>query len=172
MAQTFDIVVACDSKRGIARSGQLPWRLPGDLKRFRELTVGEGESAVIMGRKTWDSLPAKFRPLPSRLNIVLSGQGALSLPDGVLCVGSLDEAVAAAEERGGRTCFVIGGGQVYAEALADPRCRRVYLTEVDGDFACDTFLAPLPDRFREKEVSPDMHDGDVGYRFKTFEAAY
>jgi dihydrofolate reductase len=77
MSRRFSIVVAAAANSGIGRAGQLPWRLPGDLAFFKRVTsqvTGAGRNAVIMGRKTWDSIPSKFRPLPGRLNIVISSQ--------------------------------------------------------------------------------------------------
>ena len=68
----FSIVVAIDRAGGIGREGKLPWNLPADMARFKEITQGEGGNAVIMGRKTWDSIPEKFQPLPGRLNVVLT----------------------------------------------------------------------------------------------------
>ncbi len=172
MTRTFDIVVACDSRRGIARAGQLPWRLPGDLKYFRKVTSVGAESgktnAVIMGRKTWDSIPDKFRPLPNRLNIVLTRNKEFRPPAGVRSCESLDEALAAADEADAYNCFVIGGGQVYAEALADRRCRRVYLTEIEADFLCDTFLPALPERYHEQSASEPVTEGDIRYRFLVY----
>src|SRR5262249_730757 len=97
MAKPFSIVVAFDSSYGIGKNGQLPWKLPADLKRFKEVTSTHKDptklNAVIMGRKTWESLPASFRPLPGRVNMVLSKQAELSLPAGVLLAPSLENAL-------------------------------------------------------------------------------
>ena len=144
------------------------------MKYFRKLTTGEvgvgRPNAVIMGRKTWDSIPEKFRPLPNRLNIVLTRNKGFQPPDGVRCSESLDAALAAVDEADAASCFVIGGGQVYAEALLDPRCRRVYLTEIEGDFLCDTFFPELSDRYQELPASDLISDGDIHYRFRVFAA--
>ncbi|HEY9713021.1 MAG TPA: dihydrofolate reductase, partial [Chroococcales cyanobacterium] len=83
----LDLVVAVDLNRGIGRANGLPWRLPKDMKRFRNLTTASTDphlqNAVIMGRKTWDSIPEKFRPLEGRINIVLTRSRDLQLPEGV-----------------------------------------------------------------------------------------
>jgi dihydrofolate reductase len=125
------LVVAHSANRVIGRDGGLPWHLPGDLRRFRELTTGH---AVVMGRRTYDSLPDAFRPLPGRRNVVLSADPAYRA-DGAEVVRDLGAALA------GR-CFVIGGGAVYAQAL--PHAQRVYATELEAEIDGDTFFPPLP----------------------------
>lgn len=103
----------------IGRGGDIPWRLPEDLAHFREITMGH---TIVMGRRTWDSLPAKVRPLPGRRNVVLSRQADF-MASGAEVVGSLEEALTSPET------WVIGGGQVYALAL--PYATRCEVTEVD-----------------------------------------
>jgi dihydrofolate reductase len=129
------LVVAYARNRVIGRDGGLPWHLPTDMRHFRELTTG---GTVVMGRKTYASIPDKFRPLPDRRNIVLSRDAAFRAP-GAEVVASLPEAFDAC----GRDCFVIGGGATYAEAL--PHAGRVYATEVAEDVEGDTLFAPLPE---------------------------
>lgn len=141
----FTIVVAVDSKRGIGKTGALPWRLKEDMKHFRELTTSGGMNSVIMGRKTWESIPEKFRPLPGRTNIVLSRS---SVPDGAIALGSLD---AALDVPAGRA-FVIGGGQIYADAIGHPACAELVVTRVDGSFDCDIVFPHYEDRFQLDSV--------------------
>lgn len=164
-APGFALVVAMDESRGIGKDGDLAWRLPEDLKWFRAVTVGDRGQSVIMGRVTWESIPERFRPLPNRENWVLSRRSELALPAGVCAASSLEAALAGC--RGPR--FVIGGGTIYAEALQHPDCRRIYLTEVAGDFGCDTFLAPFgPDWKRSAELGEGEHEG-IGYRFVQYD---
>jgi len=115
------IVVAYDVNRTIGRQGELPWagKLPADMRHFKELTDGE---SVIMGRRTFDSLPENFRPLPNRLNIVLS-LSAKAI-NGALVARSLDEAY----ELAGENPMVIGGAEIYKQAL--PTVDRVFATEI------------------------------------------
>jgi dihydrofolate reductase len=127
------IVVAHAANRVIGRDGGLPWHLPSDMRHFRELTTG---ATVVMGRKTYASIPERFRPLPGRRNLVLS-RSVSALP-GAEVLPSLPAALEAAGAGG---CFVIGGGATYAEAL--PLAARVYATEVEGDVDGDTFFPPL-----------------------------
>jgi len=130
------IVVAYDINRTIGREGQLPWmgKLPADLRHFKELTEGE---SVIMGRRTFDSLPENFRPLPNRQNIVLSLSAQAIY--GVQVAHSLDEAYSLA----GDDAFVIGGAEIYAQAL--PTIDRIYATEIEHRTVNgDAFFPVLP----------------------------
>jgi dihydrofolate reductase len=128
----ISLVVAHSANRVIGRDGGLPWHLPGDLRRFRELTTGH---AVVMGRRTYESLPDAFRPLPNRRNVVLSADPAYRA-DGAEVVTRLEAALAA-------HCFVIGGGVTYAQAL--PHAQRVYATEIEAEIDGDTFFPALPE---------------------------
>lgn len=142
---TVAAVVAMDQNRVIGKSGSLPWHLPEDLAHFRNLTKGH---VVVMGRKTWESLPEKFRPLPGRINVVVSRDLAkLSLPDGVLGVNSPEEAVKVAQSvaRDGQRVWIIGGAEVYRATL--PLCSEVYLTVVDGSHEGDAWLPSFEEQF-------------------------
>lgn len=123
----------------IGRGGDIPWRVPEDLARFKELTLGH---TVVMGRRTWESLPAKVRPLPGRRNVVLSRRSDF-VADGAEVVDSLEAALARAENE--PQTWVIGGEQVYLLAL--PRATRCEVTEVEVDLRRDDddALAPVLD---------------------------
>jgi len=164
---SFTLVVAADDHGGIGLRGALPWRLPGDLRRFKRLTAGAGRNAVLMGRATWLSLPPSARPLPLRRNIVLTRDPHFRVSDPSCTAHSLDDALAQAADCD--AIFVIGGGQLYAAALSDPRCAAVELTRVAGDFHCDTFIAfPRPD-FRRVDASLPHTDGALRYTFERWE---
>jgi dihydrofolate reductase len=117
----------------IGVDGGLPWHLPEDLKLFRTLTTG---STVVMGRRTWESLPPRFRPLPGRVNVVLTSDPAWSA-DGARRAGSGAEVLGAREP-----LWVIGGGTVYAAFL--PHADRLVVTEVDVDVDGDTYAPGIP----------------------------
>jgi dihydrofolate reductase len=142
------------------RDGALPWRLKSDMALFKQLTMGK---PIIMGRRTWDSLPRK--PLPGRMNIVLSRDGSFE-PGGALVCESLDEAVQIAREQaaedGADEVCVIGGAAVAAAAL--PKARRIYLTEVEGDPEGDVILPPI-DETGWREVSRERHEPAEGDDF-------
>lgn len=162
----FACVLAVDRRSGIGRNNDLPWpRLPSDLKHFARVTstAPPGKrNAVIMGRRTWDSIPEKYRPMPRRLNVVIT-RGGVEVPAGVEVVRSLDAALARAESHGDVDgLFVVGGGEVFRQAFAHPRCGDVWLTRIDGDFEADTF-APLPDGFLRAEVAAEHEENGVRY---------
>jgi dihydrofolate reductase len=137
-------VIAAVARGGmIGRDGGIPWRLPEDLRRFRELTVGH---AVVMGRRTWESLPDRFRPLPGRTNIVVTRNRNWSA-QGAYRAGAVEEAL---ELLGSEPqVFVIGGGEIYAAAL--PFADELLLTEIDADIAGDTTF-PSWDREEFEEI--------------------
>ncbi len=144
-------LIAAVAQNGcIGKDGKLPWHIPADLKRFRELTTGH---TVIMGRKTWDSIPTKFRPLPNRRNIVLTRNPDLVLPDGVEQFSSLAAALATHTNE---SIFVIGGAEVYASAL--PLAQRLELTTVHQVIDGDAFF-PAFDTTTWKETQHETHDG-------------
>ena len=152
----------------IGVGGALPWRLKSDLAIFREVTLGK---PVIMGRKTWDSLPR--RPLPGRTNIVLSRDGTFA-PHGAVVCETFAEAVGIgrdqAEDDGAREICVIGGAEIFALAL--PRARRLYITEVDASPAGDVVFPPLDEsawiETRRETHEPGPED-DHGFVFRVLE---
>ncbi len=132
----ISIIVATAENGVIGKDNQLLWKLSADLKQFRILTTGH---SVIMGRKTFESIG---RPLPNRTNIVISRQQDLMLPEGVLKVDSLTKAIEIAQNHAGNEeIFIIGGGNVYEQALEITD--KVYLTEVKANIEGDTFFPKL-----------------------------
>ncbi|HEU4362752.1 MAG TPA: dihydrofolate reductase [Mycobacterium sp.] len=143
----------------IGRAGGIPWRLPEDQARFKQLTSGH---TVLMGRLTWESLPASVRPLPGRTNMVLTRQAGY-LADGAQVVGTLDEALTGAE------AWVIGGAQIYALAL--PLATRCQVTEVDIDLPRrdDDAMAPVLDEAWQGSTGEWLTSRTgVRYRFASY----
>ncbi len=156
------IVVAHSANRVIGRDGDLPWRLPSDLRRFRELTSGH---TVLMGRRTYESLPDAFRPLPDRRNLVLSGDPGYRA-EGAEVFASLQDALAAC----GGDCFVIGGEVTYRDAL--PLCERLYATEIEDEIEGDAFFPELdPAEWSLVEDGGPLVENEVGFAFRTYERA-
>lgn len=149
----------------IGRDNALLWSLPEDMKHFRATTMG---APVVMGRKTWASLPERFRPLPGRHNIVLSRQPGFEAP-GASVVAGLDEALALARRGGAPRVFVIGGAQIYREAL--PRADELLLTEIERDYDGDAHFPPFG-REAFVEVARDRHraapPNDFDFSFATY----
>lgn len=143
----------------VGRGGDIPWRVPEDLARFKQLTIGH---TVVMGRRTWESLPAKVRPLPGRRNVVLSRQTDF-MADGAEVVDSLEQALTEPET------WVIGGAQVYLLAL--PRATRCEITEVDIDLPRDDddALAPVLDETWLGETGEwRLSRSGLRYRFHSY----
>jgi dihydrofolate reductase/thymidylate synthase len=168
----FSIIVAFDSKYGIGKNGQLPWSLSSDLKHFKEITTAvsspDKKNAVIMGRKTWQSLPEKFRPLPGRVNVVLSREGGLNVPSGVLCASSLDDALNQLSSSNIENVFVIGGAQIYAQAIEHPLCQKLYVTHVKGEHGCDTFFPLISKSFSPISASPQHQEEGISFLFSDY----
>jgi dihydrofolate reductase len=158
------LAVADDST--IGHAGSIPWRIPSDLRRFKEATMGR---AVIMGRKTWDSLPDAVRHLPGRRNIVLT-RDADKRFDGATDLHSLDAALHWCRYCIGREPFVIGSASLYREAL--PMTTRILLTEVHCSPAGDTRIDLDRTGFREtSRMDYSRTDDAPGYSFVTLERA-
>jgi dihydrofolate reductase len=141
----------------IGRDGTLPWRLKSDLAIFRAVTMGK---PVIMGRKTWESLPKK--PLPGRTNIVLTRDGSFEAKGALVCEDfseALQIAREQAKEDGRDEVCVIGGASLFELALG--RAQRLYLTEVDADVEGDVRLAPI-DESRWREIRRERHPAGEG----------
>ncbi len=158
MAQ-LTIIVATDNRGGIGIRNTLPWRLPEDLAHFKRTTSGH---PIIMGRKTFDSIG---RALPNRRNIVITRNPTWS-HEGVEVVDSIQNAIALTSEA---DAFIIGGAQIYAEAL--PHTRRLIITEIKQHFDCDAFF-PAISKTQWKEVAREQvhsNSNDLDYAFVTYE---
>jgi dihydrofolate reductase len=167
---TLTLIAAVARNGAIGHAGDLLWRLPEDMKFFRSTTMGH---PVIMGRKTWDSVPAKFKPLPGRTNIVITRQrdwhdeGAIPAHDLQAALAHARTAIGARVHDG--RVFVIGGAQLYAQAL--PRADELMLTEIDRDFDGDAHF-PAWKRADFVEVARERHraaaPNDFEFEFATY----
>ena len=165
MARPEIAIIVGRARNGvIGRDNRLPWRLRDDLQQFKRRTLGH---PVIMGRKTWESLPDAFRPLPGRRNIVISRNSAYEAP-GATLAGSLDEAVRLTQDDA--EVFVIGGAEIYRQAL--PLAQRLYLTEVAQDFAADVFFPEFGAReWREISRSAMKNGAGLDFTFAVYQRA-
>jgi dihydrofolate reductase/thymidylate synthase len=173
--KTFDMVAACDAERGIGRVGELPWKLPGDTAFFKRITTettsNDVENAVIMGRKTWESIPLRFRPLEERLNVVISHKRDYEVPEGVIRAANIADALQRIAKLGDgiERIFVIGGGEIYHLGISMAECRRLYLTRVEGEYGCDAFFPSFEKGFVLVEESDRHEENGIGYVFQTWE---
>jgi dihydrofolate reductase len=173
MKKPFDLIVAIDEKNGIGKQGRLPWTLSKDMQHFKAVTMKTSShdrvNAVVMGRKTWESIPEKFRPLAGRLNLVLTKNKDYQLPNGVLSVQDLDAALDLLNGQDYQAkiaaIFVIGGASVYHHAIGHPLCRKIYVTKIEDDFLCDTFFPSFEDQFQLVDQSVRFCEKGINYFF-------
>ena len=144
----------------IGRDGQLPWHLPEDLAHFKQATLG---SPVIMGRRTWESIPERFRPLPGRRNIVVTRQADWSAA-GAQRAASLEEAIAQCADAA--CAWVIGGAALFAAAL--PRADVAEVTEIDADFDGDVFAPEFGPGWQEISRVHHNRTGGANFSFATY----
>jgi dihydrofolate reductase len=158
----LNLIYARAANGVIGKDGAMPWHLPEDLAHFKRLTQGH---PVIMGRKTWDSLPARFRPLPGRANIVVTRQADWN-EIGAQRASSLREALSMAEQTDSEA-WIIGGAQIYAQAL--PLASRVEVTEIGRDFDGDAHAPQLGPEWQEVARSRHVGSGGLPFSFVTYE---
>jgi len=136
MIASLSMIAALDAANGIGKNNDLMWNLPSDMQFFKDTTKGH---VVIMGRKNYDSIPEKFRPLPGRTNVVLSRQRDFEAA-GCLVYDSLASCLQNLELRNGQKAFIIGGAQIYALALQSGLVNEIFLTHIDKVYDADTFF--------------------------------
>jgi dihydrofolate reductase len=160
-SRRISLIVAMAANRVIGRDNTLPWRLPGDLRRFKRLTMGH---TLIMGRKTWESIG---RPLPGRAIVIVTRQEGYGVPAGVSVARSVEEALEIAE---GDEVFIAGGEEVFRQTIG--RADRLYLTRIDKEFPGDTFFPEFdPERFRlvDREDHEATEEVPFAYSFLTYD---
>lgn len=149
----ISMIAAIATNRVIGKDNDLVWRLPDDMKYFMQTTQNH---FVIMGRKNYESIPPKFRPLPNRVNIIVTKQNDYQAPDCII-TNTIEDALEYAREHEQEEVFVIGGGQIYKQSL--PLAHRLYITEVQEYFEGDTYFPEIDHRLWE-EISRKHHDKD------------
>lgn len=130
------LIVAMDQDRGIGRNNDLMWHLPLDMRFFKETTSNH---IVVMGRKNFESIPEKYRPLPNRENAILTRNTSFTAP-GCVVFNSLESCLENYSSESERTVFIIGGGEIYKESLALDCLDELYITHIEGSFGADTFF--------------------------------
>lgn len=133
----FNIIVAADLSNGIGKNGDIPWHFSDDFKYFKKCT---SDSIVVMGRKTWDSLPKK--PLPNRQNVVVSKR--FGILENTTVISNFDLNLL---ENKNKDIWIIGGESLYKQAIVSPNCKSIHLSRIHDSFDCDTFFPIIPSNF-------------------------
>lgn len=177
----FSCVVAVADNGGIGKDNRLPWHLKGDMKFFSHLTstvTNEGkQNAVIMGRNTWESIPKKYRPLPRRLNIVLSRTLSEAPEKALLCSSlqdALDTLCTAPHSNTVEKVFVIGGAAVYKEAMQHQDCYRLYITHICKEYKCDVHFPEFDKSIYKETSDPNVpsemqEENGIPYKFQMYQ---
>lgn len=142
------LIVAMDLERGIGKNNDLMWHLPDDMKFFKETTSGQ---VVVMGRKNYDSIPERYRPLPNRENVVLTRDTAFEAPDCVV-FHSLESCLNHYKGEQDRTVFIIGGGEIYRLAIEANVVQEMYITHVQKVYDAETFFSDFAENQWNQEV--------------------
>jgi dihydrofolate reductase len=145
----------------IGKDNQMPWHLPEDLAHFKRVTLGQ---PVIMGRKTWDSLPARFRPLPGRVNIVVTRQTDWRA-DGAMRAASIEEAMRLCGDA--PDAWIMGGAEIYRQA--EPLASTAVVTEIDADFEGDAFAPTLGTHWHEVQRERHSSASGLDFAFATYQ---
>ena len=178
----FEIITAIDQNNGIGKNNSIPWNLPKDLKHFKDIT---NNSFIIMGRNTWNSLPKK--PLPNRINIIISSTIKLDVNLNISIVKYNSNKIICSEfniiyvfdsfqkalncihsSNCNKKIFVIGGTQLYTEAINHPDCNKIHLTKIYNNYDCDRFFPPIPTNFKLHTLSDFNCENDTYFRYYTY----
>jgi len=163
----ISLIVAVSKNGVIGKDNNLIWHFPKDMKFFKDKTLNHH---VIMGRKNFESIPHKFRPLPNRINIIITRQSDYAA-EGCIIVNSLENAIEVARQNGEKETFIIGGGEIYKLALKKNLVDRIYLTQIHHSFDGDTFFQELGKKWKEikrRDCKADKKHA-YDYSFLTFE---
>ena len=155
----YNMIVAIDNKNGIGKNNSIPWYFPNDLKYFAKLTRGNGSNAVIMGRKTYESIG---KSLPGRVNLVLSSK-YIENKDNVIFIQSIDQIEKICRNNSISTAWIIGGGLLYSHFLKTPKLiNELYVTKIDNNYNCDIFFPnQYQSLFKKKELIKKEKEGDI-----------
>jgi dihydrofolate reductase len=166
----FSLLVAKTLRGGIGKNNTLPWHIKADLQGFSKRTTN---NVIIMGRNTYESLPKK--PLPNRIHIVISSRLKIDNPN-VIVVPDFHQGLEASKHyffNQDKKIFVVGGRCVYNDALDDPNCKRIYVTQILNDIECDTYISSIPDDDYEiDKIGPLEKQDEIYYQFLEYKRRF
>lgn len=163
----ISLIVAMDRERGIGKNNDLMWHLPADMKFFKETTTGQ---IVVMGRKNYESIPERFRPLPNRENVVLT-RNTDYRAEGCKVFHSLEDCLSFYDGETERTVYIIGGGEIYRQALELDVIQEMYITHIDSVFGADTFFKEFDEeKWMINEILnwPKDEKNEAGFRIRHY----
>lgn len=171
----FNMILAVDEKNWIWKSGDLAWKLPADMKYFKEITSKTQDlakmNAVVMGYNTWKSIPSKYRPLSDRINCILrkvltKDDIWSKIDDFVLYFNSFEHCLSELESKENvENIFVIGWAMLYNYAIKNDLLDKIYITKVSGDYDCDVHFDWIPDDFIVESYTDTEKENDIEYSF-------
>ena len=174
----FHMILAVDEKLGLWKDNTLSWRIPSDMKSFKDITSTTQDLArlngVVMWRKTWESIPAKYRPLPNRVNCVLSRSitqesSDSKIDDFILYFNSLDSCLDELNKKDNiEDIYIIWGAFLYNQIIADERLDKIYITRVFWDYDCDVFFDGIPSEFSLESYSDEQEENWIKFRFEVW----
>ena len=157
----ISLIVAVSENGVIGKDNDLIWHLPKDMQFFKKITIGHH---VIMGRRNFESIPHKYRPLPNRTNIIITRQSEYKA-EGCIVVNSVETALEIAKNNGDIEPFIIGGGQIYRIAIEKNLVDKIYLTKIHHSFKGDTFFPELSSDWRETNKTENKADDKHKYNY-------
>lgn len=167
MKKRIYIIVATDENLGIGKNGTMPWNLKDELKYFQEVTTKttdpNKQNMVIMGRTTWESIPEQFRPLKNRKNVVLTRNSEFEAA-GATVFNSMDAAIASANDSI-ENVFIMGGAQVYKQAIEQLNLDGLYITKIHKEYDCDAFFPEIPEKFGNPISLGGVEEDNIGYEY-------
>lgn len=171
MKKLVSMILAVDEKNWIGKNLDLAWKLKADMKYFKEITTTlkheNKQNAVIMGRKTWESIPEKFRPLPGRKNVIITRNINPHVSE--LQFTSLETAINSLQnDTAIESIFIIGWAQIYNDAIEKKLVEKIYITKVFWDFDCDVFFNGLDDSFPLKSASEKHEENGISFCFEVY----
>lgn len=180
MMKPVHLISSLCENNGIGSNNTLPWKLKKEMAYFTKMSShtrnGDNQNAVIMGRKTWESIPKKYKPLQDRLNVVIS-KSKIELPSAILHYNSVTEAVKALQSsdfKNVESIWVIGGHGIYKEAIDEKLCDKLFLTKIKKTFDCDVFFPEFSAKDYQIASHPDVpedvqEENGIQYQFEVYE---
>lgn len=169
------IILASDEKNGIGKNGALAWNISTDMKYFKKITSETEDlaklNAVVMGRNTWKSIPKKYRPLPERVNCILTrsietNDTDAKIDDFVLYFNSLEICLSELQKKENiENIFIIGGASLYNQMLKEGKIEKIYLTKINGNYDCDVFFDGVPDDFSVESYTETQKEWEYEFSF-------